>query len=117
MCSTPASVEVVGDQIYIGDGGTRPAGDPLRRAIFVFDVNDLSVQPTASFTATPTSGAFPLPVQFTDTSAGGPTSWAWDFGDGATSSLANPTHTYAAPGTYTVSLHAVELQGHATPPR
>ena len=46
----PRSVEVVGDQIYVGDGGTRAAGDPLRRAIFVFDVNDLSVQPTASFT-------------------------------------------------------------------
>ena len=41
----PRSVEVIGDQIYVGDGGSRPAGDPLRRAIFVFDVNDLSVQP------------------------------------------------------------------------
>lgn len=100
----PRSVEVVGNQIEVGDGGSRPAGDPLRRAIFVFDVNDLSVQPTAGFTATPVAGELPLPVQFTDASSGGPTHWAWDFGDGATSNLANPSHTYTAPGTYSVSL-------------
>jgi PKD repeat protein len=108
------SVEVIGDQIYIGDGGTRAAGDPLRRAIFVFDVNDLSVQPAASFTATPTSGSFPLPVQFTDTSAGGPTSWAWDFGDGGTSNQANPAHTYAAEGTYTVKVTVSNSKGTDT---
>ncbi len=107
----PRGVEVIGDQIYVSDGGSRPAGDPLRRAVFVFDVNDLSVQPVASFSATPTSGAFPLPVQFTDTTTGGPTSWAWDFGDGGTSSLANPAHTYTAPGTYTVSLNASNSKG------
>jgi PKD repeat protein len=110
----PRGVELVGDQLYVSDGGTRPAGDPMRRAEFVFDVNDLSVQPTASFTATPTSGAFPLPVQFTDTSSGGPTSWAWDFGDGGSSNLASPAHTYTAPGTYTVSLHASNSKGSDT---
>src|SRR6478735_4073902 len=110
----PRSVEVIGDQIFIGDGGTRPAGDPLRRAVFVFDVNDLAVSPTASFTATPTSGQYPLPVQFTDTSTGGATSWSWDFGDGGSSSLTNPTHTYAAAGTYTVSLHVSNSKGSDT---
>ncbi|MFT7649704.1 MAG: PKD repeat protein, partial [Candidatus Poriferisodalaceae bacterium] len=39
--------------------------------------------PTASFTASPTSGVGPLDVTFTDTSTGTPTSWFWDFGDGA----------------------------------
>ena len=50
-------------------------------------------------------------MQFTDTSAGGPTSWAWDFGDGGDLDLANPAHTYAAAGTYTVKVTVVELQG------
>jgi len=40
---------------------------------------------------------------FTDTSTGEPATWAWDFGDGATSTDQNPTHTYA-PGKYTVTL-------------
>lgn len=37
---------------------------------------------------------------FTDVSTGTPTTWAWDFGDGNTSNLQNPTHTYAASGNY-----------------
>src|SRR5690606_30707756 len=32
--------------------------------------------------------------------------WLWDFGDGTTSTAQAPSHTYAAPGTYTVSLIA-----------
>ncbi len=46
-----------------------------------------------------------LGATFTDTSTGDPTGWAWDFGDGATSAVQNPTHTYA-PGSYTVTLTA-----------
>ena len=37
-------------------------------------------------------------------SGGGVTNYLWDFGDGNTSTLMNPTHTYAAQGTYTVCL-------------
>lgn len=58
----------------------------------------------AGFTADPTSGSAPLSVQFTDTSAGGPTSWSWDFGDGGSSTARNPVHTYANEGAYTVTL-------------
>lgn len=36
-------------------------------------------------------------VQFTDYSAGSPTSWLWDFGDGTSSTLQNPTHVYDTP--------------------
>lgn len=59
---------------------------------------------TADFSAVPTSGSADLFVQFTDTSTGGPTSWLWDFGDGSTSTLQNPSHTYVTAGIYTVSL-------------
>lgn len=43
-------------------------------------------------------------VSFFDRSTGGPLSYSWNFGDGKTSALANPTHTYTSPGTYTVTL-------------
>jgi PKD repeat protein len=58
----------------------------------------------ADFTVDKTSGNAPLAVQFSDLSKGGVTGYAWDFGDGATSTLASPAHTYAAAGTYTVQL-------------
>ena len=61
---------------------------------------------SASFTASPTSGAAPLAVSFTDTSSGQPTSWSWAFGDGTTSTAQNPTHAYSAPGNYSVTLVA-----------
>jgi gliding motility-associated-like protein len=38
-------------------------------------------------------------------------SYTWDFGDGQTSTLDNPTHTYAAPGTYTVTLRSATMPG------
>ncbi len=60
--------------------------------------------PRAKFTASPTSGSAPLIVQFTDSSVNSPTSWLWDFGDGNTSSLRNPPHTYVRVGRYNVSL-------------
>lgn len=55
--------------------------------------------PNTSFTNT----AVLLDATFTDASTGAET-WAWDFGDGATSTMQNPMHTYATPGTYTVCL-------------
>ena len=58
----------------------------------------------AAFTPDKTSGVFPLTVQFTDRSTGAPTSWAWDFGDGSTSTDQSPSHTYATAGQFNVSL-------------
>ena len=58
----------------------------------------------AGFTADLASGPVPLAVNFTDQSTGDITSWSWDFGDGATSTEQNPSHTYTDAGTYTVSL-------------
>ena len=68
-------------------------------------VDTSTLPPVAQFAAEPTSGMWPLEVQFTDTSAGGPAeSWVWDFGDDQTSTDRHPLHTYALPGLYTVSL-------------
>jgi PKD repeat protein len=61
----------------------------------------------ANFVGTPLSGNVPLTVQFTDLSTNAPTSWLWDFGDGSTSTLQNPAHTYTiARGSYNVNLTA-----------
>jgi PKD repeat protein len=57
------------------------------------------------------------PTVFTNTTvASDPVSFTWDFGDGASSTAISPTHTYAAPGSYTVVLTATsgDLQGVAT---
>jgi PKD repeat protein len=68
--------------------------------------------PTAAFTATPTEGNAPLAVTFNDTSTGNVTAWLWNFGDGNTSTEQNPIHTYAAEGTYTVTLNASNAYGY-----
>ncbi|MCB0583309.1 MAG: PKD domain-containing protein, partial [Phaeodactylibacter sp.] len=47
-----------------------------------------------------------LLAQFTDETAGNVHHWLWGFGDGATSNVQNPFHTYAQPGIYTVCLLA-----------
>ncbi len=56
---------------------------------------------------TPPSGCVPYNASFDNTSAGGQ-QFFWDFGDGTTSTAIKPTHLYDVPGTYTVSLHAVD---------
>ena len=77
--------------------------------------------PTAAPTPTPTpAGGKPL-VAFDATVEGlsvrfhnrtrGAVSWTWGFGDGTTSSLRNPTHVYATPGQYVVSLTAIGDDG------
>jgi VCBS repeat-containing protein len=82
--------------------------DTETKNITVFDTG-----PTADFFANPLLGDKPLTVNFTDTSTSydGITSWQWDFGDGGTSTLQNPTHTYTQEGVYTVSLTVTEGDG------
>ena len=59
--------------------------------------------PTAAFNSTAVSSC-DLEFNFTDNSTNVPQNWLWDFGDGSSSTLQNPSHTYAASGTYTVKL-------------
>lgn len=57
---------------------------------------------------------WPNPVNFTNTSSGGNT-FLWDFGDGTTSSLESPSHSYPNSGTYTVKLVVSDSTGCALP--
>ncbi len=68
----------------------------------------------AAFTGTPLSGTGSLNCTFTDQSTGTPTSWLWNFGDGITSTLKNPTHNYTQSGVFTVSLKATNSSSNNT---
>ena len=70
--------------------------------------------PVAAFTASATAGDAPFSVDFTDDSTGLVDTWAWDFGDGNTSALQDPSHTFASAGTFTVTLEVTGPGGTDT---
>ncbi len=105
--SIPSSVTIDGVTIY----------DYVRTVPPVsYNINVVSSEeykPVSSFTHTAT-GTAPVTISFTDTSSNLPTSWNWNFGDGKTSHSQNPSHTYDAAGTYTVTLTASNGAGFST---
>ncbi len=84
-----------------GGGSNQQTVCVLNTSNWVAGINYQSCSPTMPFTDISTSNA------------GNVQSWLWDFGDGTTSSLQNPTHTYAAAGTYPVSLTITGVGGCA----
>ncbi len=72
-------------------------------------VSGYTVTPVAEFSFT----GDPV-INFTDESSNIPTSWFWDFGDGFTSTLQNPTHHYLTNGTYTACLTVNNVAGSDT---
>lgn len=66
--------------------------------------------PVVVFSGSPTNGAAPLTVSFTNSSAGA-TNYSWNFGDGNSSGVINPANTYTNAGTYSVTLTAVGAGG------
>ncbi|MEI6898755.1 MAG: PKD domain-containing protein, partial [Bacteroidota bacterium] len=66
-------------------------------------------KPNASFTFTNAG----LAVTYTNTTTGGST-YAWDFGDGQTSTAQSPVHTYAAQGIYNVTMTATNSNGSSS---
>ncbi len=70
--------------------------------------------PTASFSANPPEGCAPLNVSFTDKSIpndGILNNWIWDFGDGTTSTVQSPNHTYNLSDTFNVTLNVTNSFG------
>lgn len=105
---------------YFGNGGTSAQKDPsetFQSGIYtpmLIVTDSLGCQDTArtqvavtdvqaAFTSSTTNACAGIAVQFTDASNYA-NSWQWNFGDGSTSTLQNPTHIYNATGSYTVSL-------------
>lgn len=66
---------------------------------------------TAYFTASPSTGLYPLPVSFTNGSSASAIAYTWDFGDNTTGTTSSPGHTFQGPGTYTVTLTAANATG------
>ncbi len=71
--------------------------------------------PTAVAQANPINGQAPLDVQFTGSNStdtdGSITDYAWDFGDGSSSNVADPAHTYASAGTFEAILTVTDDLG------
>jgi PKD repeat protein len=87
--------------------GKRRIMDGNQDDITIVDMGAFEFQPPgliADFSAWHGSGYVPLAVTFIDLSAGGPTSWLWDFGDGSKDTVQNPTHTYDDTGYFDVKL-------------
>jgi PKD repeat protein len=112
-----------GTELWRGAGFNQPWGlavNPTDGSCWVADsgngqvVHLVLVPPTADFSATPTEGNAPLHVAFSDQSTGDSAEWAWDFGDGGSSSEQNPSHTYTTPGSYTVALTVTGIGGTDT---
>lgn len=80
----------------------------------IWEANGSVNPPVADFTASATDVPFGVPVQFTDTSTENPGGWMWGFGDGNTSDKQNPSHVYAQPGTYEVTLTVTNCNGTDT---
>ena len=76
-------------------------GDTTIKQNYIYVYDD---KPIAAFSAVPLSGVAPLEVRFTNNSTGNITSWLWNFGDGGTSTVQNPIHTYDSSGSFTVTL-------------
>ncbi|MFA4861622.1 PKD domain-containing protein [Methanoregula sp.] len=94
---------------------TNAAGsDTVTRTGFITVGAPATDTPVARFVSTVNSGTVPQTVQFIDASTNFPVSWYWSFGDGGTSTLQNPLHTYSRIGNYTVSLTATNAWGNHT---
>jgi glucose/arabinose dehydrogenase len=98
--------------LYVLDYGTGSNNAGLYRIEYIGGGNR---NPIAVASANPTSGVAPLTVTFSSAGSsdpeGGALSYLWTFGDGTTSTAANPTKTYTANGNYTPTLRVTDPTG------
>ena len=102
--------------LYVLDYGTGYFNGDANSALYRYDyVGGGNRAPTAVASANRTSGAAPLPVAFSSAGSsdpeGGALTFSWAFGDGTTSTAANPSKTYTTNGTYTATLTVRDPQG------
>ncbi|MCC3153094.1 GEVED domain-containing protein [Hymenobacter sp. BT770] len=109
----PLRLRVVADAVGNNPGPcTSPVSGQVEDYTVIARANTLP--PIIDFTSNYVPGGCVNPIQFTDASQNVPTSWLWDFGDGSTSTAQNPSHQYAATGSYNVSLTATNGFGTAS---
>jgi gliding motility-associated-like protein len=87
-----------------------PGNGVLTDTIILPNYVEVLENPVADFMSYETTYCEPADVKFYDVSDGA-VAWAWDFGDGGTSDIQNPWHTYDVDGIYTVSLTITSADG------
>jgi PKD repeat protein len=96
--------QLSGNSLFIENSGQDTSPGDTCTYIRYMSATREGTPASAAFSAAPTSGQAPLSVNFTDDSTGSITAWYWNLGDGSTSTVQNPSHTYDKEGTYSVSL-------------
>ncbi|WP_333755351.1 PQQ-dependent sugar dehydrogenase [Streptomyces sp. IBSBF 3352] len=101
--------------LYVLDYGTGYFNGDENSALYRVEHVTGGRAPLAQAKANVTSGKAPLAVSFSSAGSSDPDgdtlSYAWTFGDGATSTAANPSHTYTADGQYTATLKVTDPGG------
>ncbi len=101
--------------MYLLEWGSGFGRDNPDSGLYRIDYTTADRSPIATATATPSSGTSPLTVQFSSVGSGdpegGPVTYRWEFGDGGTSTVANPTHTYSARGQFNAKLTVTDSGG------
>jgi len=96
------------------DNGTRKDGFYFDDFSIYYNNQGPAVTPTAQFTTAGSVVCSGMFTDFDDASLDNPTSWSWNFGDGGTSNVQNPTHIFMNAGTYTVQLTVSNAAGSNT---
>jgi cytochrome c len=103
--------------LYIIEWGTGFGGNNDDSGVYRIDYIAGDRAPIATAAAQPTSGAAPLAVQFSSAGSRDPDgqaiTFAWTFGDGGTSTEANPAHTYTSNGNFTAQLTVTDSEGRS----
>ncbi|MEV0157319.1 ThuA domain-containing protein [Micromonospora sp. NPDC050686] len=102
--------------LYLLEWGTNFGGGNSDSGLYRIDYIQGGRSPIAKAGGTPTSGNAPLTVQFSsagsmDPDPGNTLSYQWTFGDGTTSTAANPSHVYTTNGNYTAQLKVTDNTG------
>ncbi|QQQ73978.1 PQQ-dependent sugar dehydrogenase [Saccharothrix sp. 6-C] len=104
--------------LYVLDYGTGWGSGDASSALYRIEYNPAGNKaPTARAAADRVSGSAPLTVNFSSAGSsdpeGGALAYSWNFGDGTTSTAANPSHTYTANGQYSVTLTVTDVGGRS----
>ncbi|MER6429522.1 PQQ-dependent sugar dehydrogenase [Streptomyces sp900105245] len=101
--------------LYVLDYGTSWFGGDDNSGLFRIENATDGHSPVAQAAADRTTGQAPLKVAFSSAGTtdqdGDALTYSWDFGDGATSTAADPTHKYKKNGTYTATVTAKDTTG------
>ena len=101
--------------LYVIEWGSGFNGNNADSGVYRIDYLKGDQNPTAHAAATPTEGLAPLTVNFSSAGSADPegtaVTYAWDFGDGGTSTAANPSHVFATNGSFQVKLTVTDAGG------